>query len=247
MKKEKISLRYIIALIFAILLLGAIIITWNPVKEENAEEPVSQVIESAPAQITQKQYKKETVYTTTSVRMRAGASLNAKIIKVLKINTKLTKIGTEGKWTKILEGDKEYFVYSKYLSKNKTEIKKVQNKKKTTTTSKIKVQKATKGNKKIYQDYAHNLVINKYKWTEKDFDALVILWKKESNWNPKARNKYTGAYGIPQALPGSKMKSAGSDWKTNYKTQIKWGLKYIKKRYGSPSKAYGHFKKTGWY
>lgn len=90
--------------------------------------------------------------------MRAGASLNAKIIKVLKINTKLIKIGIEGKWTKILEGDKEYFVYSKYLSKNKIKIKK-----KITTTSKIKVQKATKGNKKIYQDYAYNLVINKYK------------------------------------------------------------------------------------
>lgn len=61
------------------------------------EEPVSEVIETVPAKISQKQYKKETVYTTTAVRMRAGASLNAKIIKVLKINTKLTKIGTEGK------------------------------------------------------------------------------------------------------------------------------------------------------
>lgn len=108
-----------------------------------------------------------------------------------------------------------------------------------------KIKKATSGDKKVYQDYAHKLVLE-YGWTEADFDALVILWQKESGWNPYSKSK-SGAYGIPQALPGSKMKSAGADWQTNYKTQIKWGLNYIKKRYGSPSKAYGHFKSKHWY
>ncbi len=106
--------------------------------------------------------------------------------------------------------------------------------------------RAKSGNKKIYQDYAHDLVLQ-YGWTENDFEALVKLWQKESGWNPYSKNKYSGAYGIPQALPGSKMASAGSDWATNYKTQIKWGLKYIKNRYGSPSKAWAHFQKKHWY
>ena len=106
--------------------------------------------------------------------------------------------------------------------------------------------RAKSGDKKVYQDYAHDLVLQ-YGWTENDFEALVKLWQKESGWNPYSKNKYSGAYGIPQALPGSKMASAGSDWATNYKTQIKWGLKYIKNRYGSPSKAWAHFQKKHWY
>lgn len=86
-----------------------------------------------------------------------------------------------------------------------------------------------------------------YSWTESDWNSLVKLWDKESNWNHKAENKSSGAYGIPQSLPGSKMKSEGSDWKTNPKTQIKWGLKYIKDRYTTPAKAWQHSQKTNWY
>ena len=77
--------------------------------------------------------------------------------------------------------------------------------------------------------------------------CLDKLWKKESGWNYKATNRSSGAYGIPQALPGSKMKSAGSDWKTNPATQIKWGLDYIDGRYGSPCKAWSHSQSVGWY
>ncbi|MEV4344831.1 lytic transglycosylase domain-containing protein [Actinoplanes sp. NPDC049596] len=79
------------------------------------------------------------------------------------------------------------------------------------------------------------------------FPCLDKLWKKESGWNYKATNPSSGAFGIPQALPGSKMASEGSDWKTNPATQIKWGLGYIEGRYDTPCGAWGHSQDTGWY
>lgn len=97
------------------------------------------------------------------------------------------------------------------------------------------------------QRYAYNLVINTYEWTENDFSALIKLWDKESKWNPNAHNSKSGAHGIPQALPASKMASEGSDYYTNGKTQIRWGLKYIKERYGSPTNAWNHFLEKNWY
>jgi hypothetical protein len=79
------------------------------------------------------------------------------------------------------------------------------------------------------------------------FPCLDKLWKKESGWNYKALNSGSGAYGIPQALPGSKMASAGADWKTNPATQIEWGLGYIKGRYDTPCGAWSHSQNVGWY
>lgn len=79
------------------------------------------------------------------------------------------------------------------------------------------------------------------------FSCLEKLWKKESGWNHKATNKSSGAYGIPQALPGKKMASAGSDWKTNPATQIEWGLGYIEGRYNTPCGAWAHSQDVGWY
>ncbi|SCL27623.1 hypothetical protein GA0070616_3535 [Micromonospora nigra] len=79
------------------------------------------------------------------------------------------------------------------------------------------------------------------------FPCLDKLWTKESGWNHKARNPSSGAYGIPQALPGNKMGSVGSDWQTNPATQITWGLGYIKGRYGTPCKAWSHSQNVGWY
>ena len=86
-----------------------------------------------------------------------------------------------------------------------------------------------------------------YGWSENDYYNLVSLWNKESHWNMYAQNSRSGAYGIPQALPGSKMASAGSDYLTNYKTQVNWGLSYIKGRYGNPTMALYHSQATGWY
>jgi hypothetical protein len=77
--------------------------------------------------------------------------------------------------------------------------------------------------------------------------CLDKLWKKESGWNHKASNRSSGAYGIPQSLPGSKMASAGADWRTSPATQIKWGLGYIKGRYKTPCGAWSHSQSTGWY
>jgi hypothetical protein len=79
------------------------------------------------------------------------------------------------------------------------------------------------------------------------FTCLDKLFKRESGWNHKAHNKGSGAYGIPQALPGTKMAKYGADWKTNPTVQIKWGLNYIKGRYGTPCGAWAHSESVGWY
>ncbi|WP_245852457.1 ubiquitin-like domain-containing protein [Isoptericola jiangsuensis] len=84
-------------------------------------------------------------------------------------------------------------------------------------------------------------------WGDGEFVCLDKLWTKESNWRWNAENASSGAYGIPQALPGSKMASAGSDWQTNPATQIAWGLDYIAGRYGTPCAAWNHSMSVGWY
>lgn len=84
-------------------------------------------------------------------------------------------------------------------------------------------------------------------WNDNEFRCLVALWQKESNWNPYAENPSSGAYGIPQSLPGNKMASAGADWQTNPATQIQWGLGYIAGRYGTPCGAWGHSQAHNWY
>jgi hypothetical protein len=84
-------------------------------------------------------------------------------------------------------------------------------------------------------------------WGDDQFSCLVSLWNKESGWNYQAMNRSSGAYGIPQALPGSKMASAGADWQTSAATQISWGLGYISGRYGDPCGAWGHSQSAGWY
>ncbi|MFG6476887.1 lytic transglycosylase domain-containing protein [Microbacterium sp. P06] len=84
-------------------------------------------------------------------------------------------------------------------------------------------------------------------WGDDQYSCLVSLWNKESGWNYQAMNRSSGAYGIPQALPGSKMSSAGADWQTNAATQIAWGLGYISSRYGDPCGAWGKSQSSGWY
>ena len=83
-------------------------------------------------------------------------------------------------------------------------------------------------------------------FSDDDYKNLVSLWEKESGWNVTAGNP-NKAYGIPQACPGNKMASCGADWKTNYITQINWGLSYIKGRNGNPSNAWNHFLNKKWY
>lgn len=81
----------------------------------------------------------------------------------------------------------------------------------------------------------------------RQFDCLNELWRHESGWRWNAHNRSSGAYGIPQALPGSKMASKGRDWRTNPITQVRWGLGYISGRYGTPCEAWRYFQNRGWY
>jgi hypothetical protein len=76
---------------------------------------------------------------------------------------------------------------------------------------------------------------------------LNALWTRESGWNHLAENRSSGAYGIPQSLPATKMAVVGPDWRTNPETQIKWGLAYIAARYGTPQGAWAHETRFGWY
>jgi hypothetical protein len=90
-------------------------------------------------------------------------------------------------------------------------------------------------------------MLGSYGWSSSQFSCLDSLWNEESGWNVYATNPSSGAYGIPQALPGSKMASAGPDWQTDAATQIRWGLTYIKSLYGSPCGAWAHEEADGWY
>lgn len=142
-------------------------------------------------------------------------------------------------------------------TKKKTTKKKVVKKKTIKKKAKKKVvkKKAIKKTKYNYrynvgeiQSYAHQLVIS-YGWTEADYQALVLLWYRESSWNPYAYNKSSGACGIAQAKPCSKMAKFGRDYRTNWKVQVNWGLDYIKEVYTTPSEAYRKFlgRKPHWY
>jgi hypothetical protein len=84
-------------------------------------------------------------------------------------------------------------------------------------------------------------------WSETQYGCLSALWDRESGWNVYSENGSSGAYGIPQALPGYKMAMFGSDWRTNAVTQIKWGLWYIADRYGTPCNAYAHSNSYNYY
>ena len=91
-------------------------------------------------------------------------------------------------------------------------------------------------------------LMSNYGWNNStQYTCLVDLWNRESGWRWNADNPSSGAYGIPQALPANKMATVSSDWRTNATTQIKWGLKYISGKYGTPCSAWSHEEKVGWY
>lgn len=91
------------------------------------------------------------------------------------------------------------------------------------------------------------LMDEEYGWGDNQYECLNSLWTKESHWNYKSSNKRSGAHGIPQALPATKMESTGTDWRTNPVTQISWGLRYIESRYETPCGAFAKFKRSNWY
>lgn len=92
------------------------------------------------------------------------------------------------------------------------------------------------------QHYARDHVANYTRWR-----CVYNLWMRESGWNKYARNPTSGAYGIPQSLPASKMATAGADWRTNGVTQVRWGLRYIWARYGTTCNAWSFWQRHNWY
>jgi hypothetical protein len=94
---------------------------------------------------------------------------------------------------------------------------------------------------------AAEALLPKFGFSPSQMSCLIPLWMGESGWRWNAENASSGAYGIPQALPGTKMASAGADWRTNPITQITWGLTYIKDSYGSPCGAWSFKQGHGWY
>ena len=97
------------------------------------------------------------------------------------------------------------------------------------------------------REIARQIMLNKYGWGDAQFACYDHIIMRESRWNPRADNPRSSAYGIPQALPGSKMSSFGADWRTNPVTQIRWGLDYVDKRYGTPCAAWSFKRARGWY
>jgi hypothetical protein len=97
------------------------------------------------------------------------------------------------------------------------------------------------------KEIARQILNNKFGYGSSQFDCFNNIIMRESMWRVNATNPSSGAYGIPQALPGSKMASEGSDWRTNPATQIIWGIKYMKDRYGSPCAAWSFKSANGWY
>ena len=97
------------------------------------------------------------------------------------------------------------------------------------------------------RDIARQILKNKFGYGDDQYECFNYIIMRESVWKVNATNPSSGAYGIPQALPGRKMASAGSDWRTNPATQIIWGIGYMKDRYGSPCQAKTFKAAHGWY
>jgi hypothetical protein len=106
--------------------------------------------------------------------------------------------------------------------------------------------RSSQSNQQAPQQIARKM-LRSFGWTWRQFRYLDQLWEAESSWNVSAENPSTGAFGIPQAVPGAKMSAAGPDWQTNAATQIRWGLGYISAAYGSPRSAWEHEVTYGWY
>lgn len=92
-----------------------------------------------------------------------------------------------------------------------------------------------------------NVLNAEYGWTNEDYTAWLMIVKRESSFNPYAKNKKSGATGLCQALPGKKMATHGNDWRTNYKTQLRWCRDYIKARYGTPHQAWAFWQSHHWF
>lgn len=138
----------------------------------------------------------------------------------------------------------------KVTKKAKKKAKKVVKKK---TKKKVVKKKATKKAKYNYRynvgeiQHYMNILNAEYGWSNDDYIAWLMIVKRESSFNPYAINKKSKATGLCQALPGKKMASHGKDWRSNYKTQLKWCRDYIKNRYKTPSQAWNFWQSHHWF
>ena len=170
----------------------------------------------------------QSVWAKSGVYYRSGPGTEYEAAGTLGKWEGVQRIGvTYNDWSQVKIDGEEYYVYSDYL----------------TTEQPLVVATGAKGE---YQRYALSLM-SEFGWKDTEILPLINLWNRESGWNPNAHNGSSGAHGIPQALPASKMAAYGSDYYTNGKTQIRWGLNYIARRYGSPSGAWAHFCSHHWY
>jgi hypothetical protein len=170
------------------------------------------------------------VWTTEKIEYRKGADMSYDSAGTLDKDKMIKRTGiTHNGWSRITVDDKDYYIPEGKLTAEIPES--------------LPIADGAKGE---YQKYALSLLPD-FGWDSSELEPLIYLWNRESGWNPNSHNRRSGAHGIPQALPGSKMASEGSDYMTNPEPQIRWGLKYIAGRYGSPSAAWAHFQSHGWY
>lgn len=167
---------------------------------------------------------------TEKTEYRTGADESYKSAGTLDKDKLVRRTGiTHNGWSRIVIEGEDYYIPKDLVS--------------TDTPEGLPIAAGIKGE---YQKYALSLLPD-FGWDDSELTPLINLWNRESGWNPNSHNRRSGAHGIPQALPGSKMASEGSDYYTNPEPQIRWGLKYIASRYGSPSNAWAHFRSKGWY
>lgn len=168
--------------------------------------------------------KEELLWTKEETVYREGPDDSYKEAGKLDAEKMVQRTGiTRNEWSRVSIDEQEYYIVSDNLT-DETPISAL----------------IEGGQKGEYQKYALSLFPD-YGWSDKELEPLINLWNRESHWNPNAHNRGSGAHGIPQALPAGKMASEGSDYYTNGNTQIRWGLKYIAGRYGSPSAAWNFF------
>lgn len=170
----------------------------------------------------------------TPLNLRKAASTGSRVLTVLKPGTIVKPKAKSGVWAKVTVGKKTGWAHTGYLATATAA--------KSTTSKAVSASYASTNTKSGAKAYAKKAVAGKG-WASRHYSCLVTLWNRESGWNIHAANS-SGAYGIPQALPGRKM---GSGWRHSAVAQINWGLKYIKAQYGSPCGALAKSNRSGWY